>query len=171
MEVLSESWDSQNRQWTRDSRGASTHWLLFVPELTELPSVAMESSRMMHQLHRTSGLMALVLLALFVINPSLWSLGSDGSCGSTCPCDPVADANDAQHDSDPVPCSEGGSGEQCPQGCGDCSCCPGATVALMPSSALSLGAPNSGAAILSPLYEPTSEQRSRVFRPPKLALL
>lgn len=144
----------------------------------------------MRQLQRTPGrfwfaawaLLASLLFGQLGIGPGLlaaWSGSADACCDRTCPCEEVADAgDDAHHDHDGAhhvddegSCPEDGSDEQCPPGCDDCTCCPGAVVAVAPSLAPCPESPPGGAVLNAPPGDHATVVLGRIFRPPQPSLV
>ncbi len=138
---------------------------------------------MMRQLQRTPGqswLMEWVLLASLLFGQLGFGPGllpavtgsADACCNRTCPYEEVAEAgDDTHHDHDESSCPEEGSEEPCPPGCHDCTCCPGAVVAVAPSLAPCLESPPGGAVLNSPPDDPATGVPGRIFRPPEPSLV
>ncbi len=150
--------------------------------LTEPRAVGIKWS-MMRWLHRAAGrswpAVTVMLASLLFAQPGFslgvsaaWAGSADACCNRTCPCDEVAEAGDDAHrDHDESSSPEDGSGEQCPSGCDDCNCCPGAVVAVAPSLAPCPESPPDGTVLNAPPDEPASGIPGRIFRPPEPSLI
>lgn len=137
---------------------------------------------MMRQLHSAPGrswfaawvLLASLLFGQLGFGPGLLAAltgSADACCNRTCPCEEVAEADDAHHDHDEGSCPEEGSEERCPPGCDDCTCCPGAVVAVAPSLARCPESPPGGALLNAPPDDPAKGVPGRIFRPPEPSLV
>jgi hypothetical protein len=134
---------------------------------------------MISRLHRTPGRLwvaARLLLASFVfgqlgIGPGVlaaWTGGADPCCDRTCPCEQVADAGSDTHgDHGEDACPEEGTEQQCPPGCDDCTCCPGAVFAVAPGLAPCPGSPREGPVFSAAPDTPAAGVPGLIFRPPR----
>ncbi len=96
-----------------------------------------------------------------------WAGGEDGCCEDACPSKRVAVVGEAARVDDDGSRPEEGSGEQCPPGCDDCTCCPGVAVAVAPSLPASAESPPSVAVRNPPPAESTGGVSGRIYRPPQ----
>ena len=138
---------------------------------------------MLRRLHITLGrsrfsawvLLASVLFAQLGVGPGLLAVltsAADACCNRTCPCQEVADAGDvAHHDHNEDACPANSFEPQCPLGCDDCTCCPGAMVALAPSLTPCLEFSPGGVLLDAPPDDPAAGVPGRIFRPPDPSLV
>ncbi len=98
--------------------------------------------------------------------------GADAECGGGCPCEEVAEAEaPAHHDHEGGPCPEDRSEEPCPSGCDECTCCPGAAIALGPSAAPCPEPPSGSEVASAPTERPATRTFGGIFRPPEHSLV
>lgn len=137
----------------------------------------------MRQLHRPlgrSGFAAWTLLAVLLLGQlgpapavlTALSGSSSACCSRTCPCEEgVEVGTETRHDHVEGSCPVDGSEDLCPPGCHECTCCPGALVAVSPSSALCPESPRGDAPLHIHPDDPATGVRNRIFRPPEPSLV
>lgn len=148
--------------------------------LTRIPTqgIPRMMSRTLHRVSSRHWLAPWVLLAGLLLGPFgveagvlAWTDSEDTCCDDDQPHEEEAAAPDAHHDHEEEPCPEDGSDGECPPGCDDCACCPGAGVAVAPSIEPCPDSPPEGDVLAAPPYGGASGVVGRVFRPPKPSLV
>ena len=137
---------------------------------------------MMRRLHTTRGgswFAAWVLFTSLLFGPLGVGPGAlaaptataDACCAESCPGGSFADVTPAaQHEGSDPSYPEDPADEQCPLGCDDCACCPGALICVATRlSGNRTLRPHGGAAIKGAPDAPTRGILGRIFRPPEPA--
>lgn len=112
-----------------------------------------------------------LVVAAFACGPATASLVhastlADG-CGSECPCDEEASADHGTAEHGTAEATDEATDDECPADCPECSCCPGAIVAVAAGTESSAPTVLRSAAPRMLRGLPPDGQPSAVFRPPR----
>ncbi len=115
-------------------------------------------------------LLAGLLFGQLGFGPGLVAAWTHRADSCTCPCEKLAEGSDKAHH-EQGPCPDEGTPKQCPLGCDDCACCPGAVVAVAFGLPPHPEPPPSGAAKNALPGDPAIGVSGRIFRPPRASFL